>query len=188
MKHLALVIALLMPVTAFAATDYEVTSLTQADIDFYLGIMRAAAAHNAHLTGDDKAAADQAIQWQKHPPSGLPSNPTPAQIQQMTHAAQLAARAAELASYDEKIAEQRGVTTRYDAIKDVVESVMVQISGMGGSCGGDCSPPGGFTKAQLDRAKQEEAAENADKPLIKPHVAEIASLKMQIGGFMSPIQ
>ncbi|MEJ0025818.1 MAG: hypothetical protein WDN01_07310 [Rhizomicrobium sp.] len=79
------------------APDYAVA---KADVDLYLDILRAAAAHNAHLAGDDKAAV------------------------------------------------------------------------------------GGFGAAQLARAKRETDAANADKPLIAPHVAEIVSLKKQIGGFM----
>ena len=48
--------------------DYEIVPLTKADVDFYMDILRAAAAHNAHLTGDDKAAVDFTIDMQKHPP------------------------------------------------------------------------------------------------------------------------
>lgn len=167
-----------------AMPDYAVTPLTKADVDFYLDIMRAAAAHNAHLTGDDKAAVDFTIDMQKHPPKEPKGMPTQAEIATMTRNATLAARAAELATYDTKIAEQRGVSARYEAVKNEVESVMPQITGIGGSCGGDCTPPGGFSAAVLARAKQEEAASKADKPLIAPHVAEIDTLKKQIGGFM----
>lgn len=164
--------------------DYAVTPLTKADVDFYLDILRAAAAHNAHLTGDDKAAVDFTIQMQKHPPAEPKGMPTQAQMDQMVRNANLGARAAELASYDEKIAGQRGVTRRYDAIKNEMETVLAQVTGVGGSCGGDCSPPGGFSAAVLARAKKEELAANADKPLVAPHVAEIKALKKQIGGFM----
>ena len=174
---------------AFAAPpapDFAVVPLAKADVDLYLGILRAAATHNAQLTGDDKAAVDFTLQMQRHPPKNPPAGhmPTPAEIAEMTRNANLAARAAVLASYDEEIAQQRGVAARYDAIKNEVETVLAQITGMGGSCGGDCTPPGGFSAAQLARAKKEADTANADKPLIAPHVAEIASLKKQIGGFM----
>jgi len=166
-----------------AGPDYGVTPLTQADVDFYLDILRAAAAHNAHLTGDDKAAVDLTIQMEKHPPPAPTGTPTPAQMQQMIRNSKLAARAAELASYDEQIAEQRGVQARYDAIKDEMESVVPMVTGMGASCGGgDCG--GEATAAQIARGKQEEVILKADKPLIAPHVAEIAALKKQINGFM----
>jgi hypothetical protein len=162
--------------------DYGVTPLTKADVDFYLDILRAAAAHNAHLTGDDKAAVDLAVQYQKHPPAAPTGMPTPAQMQQMTRTANLMARAAELASYDEKIAEQRGMQARYDEIKGEMEGVVAVAQGVGASCGGDCG--GSATAAQIARGKQEEAALKADKPLVTPHIAEIKALKKQIGGFM----
>jgi hypothetical protein len=164
--------------------DYEVTPLTKADVDFYLGILHAAADHNAHLSADDKAAVAFMIQMEKHPPPAPKGPLTQADIDQMTRNANLSARAAELGSYDLKIAEQRGVSKRYEAVSGKIESVMAQITGIGGSCGGDCTPPGGFSAAVLARAKKEQAAADADKPLIQPHVAEIKSLKKQIGGFM----
>ncbi|HTQ15045.1 MAG TPA: hypothetical protein VMH86_14310 [Rhizomicrobium sp.] len=158
--------------------DYAITPMTKADVDFYLDIMRAAAAHNQHLAGDDKAAVDLTIQMQKHPPDM--SHMTAGQ---MARNANLMARAADLASYDEKVAEQRGVTARYDAIKNEVEAVYAQVTGEGGSCAGDdCG--GQLTAAQIARGKQEDATVRADKPLIAPHVAEIKALKKQIGGFM----
>ena len=174
---------------AFAAPpvpDFAVVPLGKADVDLYLDILRAAAAHNAHLTGDDKAAVDFTLQMQRHPPQNPAAGhmPTPAEMNQMIRNANLSARAAVLASYDDTIAQQRGVAARYDAIKNEVETVLAQVTGMGGSCGGDCTPPGGFSAAQLARAKKESDAVNADKPLIAPHVAEIVSLKKQISGFM----
>ena len=165
-----------------AGPDYGVTPLTKADVDFYLDILRAAAAHNAHLTGDDQAAVALVVQMEKHPPAVPAGTPTPAQMQQMMRNAKLAARAAELASYDEQIAEQRGVQARYDAIKGEMEAEVAVAQGVGASCGGDCG--GSPTAAQIARGKQEEAALKADKSLVAPHIAEIAALKKQIGGFM----
>jgi hypothetical protein len=168
------------------APDFSVVPLTRADFDLYLAILRAAATHNAHLTGDDKAAVDLTVQMQRHPPK-VPVGghmPTPAEMNQMIRIANLSARAATLASYDDMIAQQRGVAKRYEAIKNEIETVLAQITGVGGSCGGDCTPPGGFSAAQLARAKKETDIANADRPLIAPHAAEIASLKKQIGGFM----
>jgi hypothetical protein len=157
--------------------DYAVVPLAKADVDFYLDILRTAAAHNAHLIGDDKAAVTASIQMQKNPPK----NQTP---DQMVWMANLMARAAELASFDDKVAEQRGASKRYEAVKNEIETVLAEVTGEGASCGGDCTPPGGFSKAQLDRAKKEGDAAKADAPLVKPHVAEIKALKKQIGGFM----
>lgn len=76
-----------------AMPGYAVTPLTKADVDFYMDIMRAAAAHNAHLTGDDKAAVDFTIDMQKHPPKEPKGMPTQAEIATMTRNATLAARA-----------------------------------------------------------------------------------------------
>jgi hypothetical protein len=128
----AFVAALAAPLLFAAASageaafpDYEVTPLTKADLDLYLGIMHAAADHNAHLTADDKAAVDLTIQIQKHPPPPITGMPTPAQMQVLTHNSNL-----------------------------------------------------------LARGKKIEAALRSDKPLVAPHVAEIAALKKQIGGFM----
>ena len=179
-------LALASALAAPLAPDFAVVPLSKADVDLYLGILRTAATHNAHLTGDDKAAVDFTVQMQRHPPKNpAPGHmPTPAEMNQMIRNANLSARAAELASYDDAIAQQRGVAARYDAIRNEVESVLAQITGMGGRCGGDCTPPGGFSAAQLARAKKEADTANADKPLIAPHVAEIASLKKQISGFM----
>jgi hypothetical protein len=168
-----------------AGVDYNVTPLTQADVSFYMDIMRAAAQHNAHLTGDDKAAVDYVIALEKHPPPPMPSNrmPTQAEIAQMMHAGQMAARAAQLATYDGEIAKQRGVYERYSGIKGEVEAVYALSTMTGASCGGnDCG--GTITAAMMARGRAEDKAILADKPLVAPHVAEIKTLKQQIGGFM----
>jgi hypothetical protein len=186
----AFVAALAAPLLFAAASageaafpDYEVTPLTKADLDLYLGIMHAAADHNAHLTADDKAAVDLTIQIQKHPPPPITGMPTPAQMQVLTHNSNLLARGVDLAVYDNKIAQQRGVPKRYEAIQNEVDQVIAMARGAVGSCGSDdCGPPP--TAAQIARGKKIEAALRSDKPLVAPHVAEIAALKKQIGGFM----
>jgi hypothetical protein len=179
----ALIGGMVLATAAFGA-DYNITPLTQADVNLYLSIMRAAAAHNAHLTGDDKAAVDYMAYLRKNPPKPITAMPTPAQMKEMERNAALSGRAAELASYDEVIAKQRGVADRYDGIKNEVEQAYDRASGQGlASCGGsDCGGP--MTAAQIARGKQTEAALKADEPLVKPHVAEIKTLKKQIGGFM----
>lgn len=180
----ALLLAGLISTAAWAGTDYNVTPITQADMDLYMSIMRAAAQHNSHLTGDDKAAVDYTIGLRKNPPKPITGIPTPAQIKEMERNAMLGGRAAELASYDDVIAKQRGVADRYDGIKNEVEQAYDRVTGSGlASCGGsDCGGP--MTAAQIARGKQTEAALKADEPLVKPHVAEIKTLKQQIGGFM----
>ncbi|MGN6514791.1 MAG: hypothetical protein ACTHLR_03005 [Rhizomicrobium sp.] len=177
--------SLLLAVPALAGgIDYNVTPLTQADVDLYMSIMRAAAQHNTHLTGDDKAAVAYAVSLQKTPPKPRTGMPSAAEIKQMERNAQLAARSADLASYDEVIAKQRNVEARYDGIKSEVEQVYARSTGLGlASCGGDdCG--GKLTAAQIAMGKKTEAALKADEPLVKPHVAEIKTLKRQIGGFM----
>jgi hypothetical protein len=177
---------LVMATPAMAGTDYTVTPLTQADVDLYMSVMRAAAQHNAHLTGDDKAAVAYFADLKKHPPQPISGDhmPTPAQMQQMERNAQLSARAAQLASYDDVVAKQRGVEDRYDGIKNEVDQAYARSTGTGlASCGGsDCG--GALSAAQIERGKKSEAALKTDEPLVKPHVAEIKTLKKQIGGFM----
>lgn len=180
-----IIASFLLPAAALAAgVDYNVTPLTQADVDLYLSIMRAAAQHNTHLTGDDKAAVEYAVNLQKHPPKEISGMPSATEMKQMERNAQLSGRAAELVSYDEVIARQRNVEARYDGIKSEVDQVYARATGMGlGSCGGaDCG--GTLTAAQVAMGKKTEATLKADEPLIKPHVGEIRALKHKIGGFM----
>jgi len=181
---MVLLTSLSFAVPAFAAgVDYNVTPLTKADVDIYMEIMRAAAQHNTHLSAQDKAAVDYSISLQKHPPREISGMPNAAQMTQMERDAQLSARAAELASYDEVIAKQRNVETRYDGIKNQVEQIYDRATGAAGSCGGDdCGGP--MTAAQIQMGKRTEATLKADEPLVKPHIAEIRTLKHQIGGFM----
>lgn len=181
---MAFLASLAFAMPAFAAgVDYNVTPLTKADVDLYMDIMRAAAQHNTHLSGDDKAAVDYAVNLQKHPPKPVTGMPSAAQMKEMERDAQLSGRAAELASYDEVIAKQRNVEPRYDGIKNEVEQIYDRATGAAGSCGGDdCG--GTLTAAQIEMGKKTEAALKADEPLVKPHVAEIRTLKRQIGGFM----
>ncbi len=159
--------------------------LTKADVDFYMDIL-AARRRRPQRAPDRRRQGgyiDFTIQMQKHPPAEPKGPMTQAFMDQMTRNAKLAARAAELATYDNKIAEQRGVPNRYEAVKNEVESVLAQLTGEGASCGGDdCG--GSLTAADIARGKREEIASKADKPLIAPHVAEIKALKKQIGGFM----
>lgn len=177
---------LLAASAAFAGgVDYSITPLTQADVNFYMDIMRAAAQHNAHLSGDDKAAVDYVIGLEKHPPPPMAANhvPSQAEIAEIMHRGQMAARAAQLATYDAEIAKQRGVSERYSGIKNEVESVYALASMTGASCGGnDCG--GTITAAMMARGRQEDKTIVADRPVVAPHVAEIKALKQQIGGFM----
>lgn len=188
MRKLAISIVvgtLLVATTAMAATDYSVTPLTKADVDFYMDIMRAAAQHNMHLAGDDKAAVDYVVGLEKHPPPPMPSNqmPTQAQIAQIMKNGQMAARAAQLATYDAEIAKQRGVYERYSAINNVITTVYTLDMMSGASCGGGCAS-GVVTAAMMARGNAQDKAILADKPLVAPHVAEIKTLKQQISGFM----
>jgi hypothetical protein len=179
----AFLLAGLISTAAWAGVDYNVTPLTQGDVDLYMSILRAAAQHNAHLTGDDKAAVDYVVSLQKNPPKPITGMPTQAQMKEMERNAALASRAAILSGYDEEIAKQRNVKDRYDGIKNEVDQAYVLASGEGGAdCGGDCG--GSLTAAQIERGKKTDAAIKADAPLVKPHVAEIKTLKKQIGGFM----
>jgi hypothetical protein len=180
---------LLTASAALAATDYSVTPMTKADVDFYMDIMRAAAQHNMHLAGDDKAAVDYVVGLEKHPPPPMGANhmPTQAEIAQIMKNGQMAARAAQIATYDSEIAKQRGVYDRYSGIKGEVEGVYMLESLGGASCGGG----GGcgsnvVTAAMMARGTAQDKAMLADKPLVAPHIAEIKTLKQQISGFLMP--
>ncbi|HUO97632.1 MAG TPA: hypothetical protein VMU01_03145 [Rhizomicrobium sp.] len=164
-----------------AFPDYAVTPLTKADVDLFMGILKAAADHNAHLTGADKEAYDFFMKNKSAPPPPPPNGqPTPQWLQMMEHRSQLLAHAGELATYDVTIAKQRGVQKRYDAIKGEVEAVIdTEVEGMTGECGdSDCGPAP--TPAQRARAKAIDAARKADKPLIAPHAAEIRALQKRV--------
>jgi len=164
-----------------AFPDYAVTPLSKADFDLFMGILQAAADHNAHLTGVDKEAYDFFMKNKSAPPPPLPPNgqPTPQWLAQMEHRSQLLGHAGQLASFDVTIAKQRGVQKRYEAIKNEVESIILVSEGMQGECGdSDCGPKP--TPAQIARAKAIAAALKADKPLVAPHAAEIRALEKRV--------
>jgi hypothetical protein len=74
--------------------DLAVVPMSAADVGLYLDVLRAAAAHNAHLTGDDKAAVDFTLYMQRHPSKGPAAGhlPTQAEMDQMVRNANLSAR------------------------------------------------------------------------------------------------
>jgi len=188
MKRLAMAAVLfLLPAGALAGTDYQTTPMTQADMDLYLSVMRAAADHNAHLGAADQAALKYMADISKHPPPEVDGIPSQAQMQEMERNAQMANRATELMMYDETVAQQRGVQARYDGIKGVVEDLVTWGGPNGGAdcgggdCGGDVHP----TAAQLAQDRQMQAARKADWPLIQPHLAEIRQLRKNVGGLLA---
>jgi len=161
--------------------DYAVTPLTKGDVDLFMGILHAAADHNAHLTGADKEAYDFFMKNKNAPPPPVPNGmPSQAWLAQMEHRSKLLGAAGALATYDVALAKQRGVGKRYEAIKNEVESVIItEVEGMTGECGDtDCGPPP--TPAQRARAKAIDAARKADKPLIAPRAAEIRALEKKV--------
>ncbi|SRR5579885_395010 len=179
--------AWLVPLAALAATDYQTSPMTQADMDLYLSVMRAAADHNSHLSAADQAALKYMQDISKHPPQEPDGMPTQAQLQQMEKNAQLASRATALAMYDDTIAQQRGVQERYDGIKGVVEDLVMWGGPTGGAdcggsdCGGDAQP----TAAQMAEDRRQQAARKADWILIQPHVAEIRQLRKKVGDLLA---
>lgn len=159
--------------------DYVHTPLTQADVNFYLDIMRTAAQHNSHMTGEDKAAADYVINLHAHPvkPPAPGQMPTAAQTAQLMHAMQYAQRAMVLMVYDMEVARQRNVTARYTAVKGAVERVYAVETVTPANAGA-------MKIALALQDKKQAEVLTADEPLIAPHVAEIKTLKTQINGFM----
>ena len=173
---------LMMGAAAFAdapVPNYAVTPLTQADVNFYLDIMRAAAQHNSHLTGDDKAAVDYMVSLHTHPPKPLPAGQMPSQVQmaQLMRNGQLAQRALMLIVYDLEIAKERNVTARYTAVKTEIEQVYAIETMTGSNANVMALALAAHDKAEVPMLM-------ADEPLIAPHVAEIKTLKNQINGFM----
>jgi hypothetical protein len=155
-----------------AAKTLKTTPLTEADIDLYLDIMRAAADKITNATGQDRAALDLMKQVNSGKINGAM---TPDQAALLAHAAQLA-------QVDEQIAAQRGVQPRYDAIRGVIEG-LVGIQACT-SCSGD-----GGTQAASAAQQQEWAAEEAvlktDLAMLQPHSAEITSLQKQVRGVLT---
>jgi len=150
--------------------NYDTTPMTQADVDLYIDVMKAAAAYIQNPSASDKAAMDFAKQVGAGKITGTV---TPEQ-------AQMLARAATLAQYDEEIAKQRGISKRYDAIKGTVEGLVGMTACP--TCSGDGGGP--VTQQQKDQAALEEAAHKADLVLLQPHSEEITSLQRQVRGVL----
>ena len=155
-----------------AANALKTTPLTEADIDLYLDIMKAAADRVTNATGQDRAALDLLRQVNSGKTTGAL---TPDQAALLAHAAQLA-------QVDEDIAAQRGVKSRYAAISGVIEGLVGTLACA--SCSGD-----GGAQAASAAQQQEWAAEQAvmqtDQKLLQPHSAEIVSLQKQVRGFLT---
>jgi len=149
------------------AASSVISPLTNADVDLYLTVMRAAADRVAHATGQDKAAIDLARQVAHG------ATPTPDQ-------ATLLVRAADLAQADVDIAKARGVEARYEQVRGVVEGLI----GLGAcpTCSGDGGGP--VTEQQQQDAAKEDAARAADMRTLEPHRAEIERLQKQVRGIM----
>ena len=171
---------------------YDITPLSQADVDFYLSIKRSGADCVIHATGADKQALD--IMRQNHGVLKIPAlpeikgNPTPAQIAQLqanmtkisaqaTANAQVQSRAASLATCDEAIAQKRGAKAHYDELRGIIEVAVPILGDIAASCGGDDCGPAHPSAAQLALWKTEAAVLLADRALLKPHADEIRKLQ-----------
>ena len=192
---LAFVVLLLSAGAAVAdppPRHYEVTPLTQADVDFYLSIKRAGADCVTHATGADREALD--IMRKNHGVlkiAAMPEikgNPTPQQLAdlQKNMAAisaqadangKIQTRVAALAECDETIAQKRGVKAHYDELRDVIEEAVPMQGDVGASCGGDDCGPAHPTAAQVALWKKEADVMTADRTLLKPHAEEIRRLQ-----------
>jgi hypothetical protein len=150
--------------------NYDTTPMTQADVDLYISVMKAAADYIKNPSASDKAAMDFAKQVSK---GNAPSPISPEQ-------AQMLARAATLAQYDMEIANQRGISKRYEAIRGTVEGLIGMTACP--TCSGDGGGP--VSQQQKDQAAQEEAAHKADMVLLQPHSDEIVALQKQIRGVL----
>jgi hypothetical protein len=150
--------------------NYDTTPMTQADVDLYISVMQAAADYIKNPSASDKAAMEFAKQVSK---GNAPSTVSPEQ-------AQMLARAATLAQYDMEIANQRGISKRYEAIRGTVEGLVGMTACP--TCSGDGGGPA--TQQQKDQAAQADAAHKADLVLLQPHSDEIVTLQKQIRGVL----
>ena len=144
-----------------AEPKYDVTPLTSIDVDLYVQIMRVAADYVEHATGEDKAALDY-VREAKANTSGAPASGM-AEPATSREAAMLEQRAADLSNYDETVAGERGVKSRYDAIKATIDAQV------------GAGPAG--TPAQA-------AVRDADQKVLAPKLAEIQTLQNEVRGFM----
>jgi hypothetical protein len=173
-------------------SHYEVTPLSQGDVDLYLSIKRAGADCVTHATGPDREALD--IMRKNHGVlkiAAMPEikgNPTPQQLAdlqknmaaisaQAAHNTDIESRAAALSACDETIAQKRGVKGHYDDLRAVIESAVPMQGDVGASCGGDDCGPAHPTAAQLALWKKEGDVTTADRALLKPHAEEIRRLQ-----------
>jgi hypothetical protein len=198
MRGLAAALALLLfaaPALADAPpSHYDLTPLTKADIEFYLSVLRPAAAYVQSPNADDRAAI--AYMRQNHGSPKLPDPPQVPAFNGAPTAAQMAAlqaamadyqkkialpnkymtRAAQLASYDNEIARQRHVEKQYDDVRSPIESAIAAYTGAVGSCGGDCGEAHP-TAAQVALWKKFDMVAKANVAFIKPWAAEITRLR-----------
>ena len=193
----AMVIAALVLSGAVAQADappkhYDITPLSQADVDFYLSIKRAGAVCVTHASGPDKNALD--IMRKNHGVlkiAAMPEikgNPTPQQLAdlqknmaaisaQANANGQIETRAMALSSCDETIAQKRGQKTHYDEVREAIESAIPMQGDIGASCGGNDCGPANPTPAQQALWKKEEDVSKSNRALLKPHADEIRRLQ-----------
>jgi hypothetical protein len=157
--------------------DYSVAPLTDQDVSVYLDVMRAAADHVAHASGDDEAAVEFV-----RAAYTTASNGGTTTVADPQKTAMLLQRAVQLSTYDEMIAREVGIAQRYDAIKATIVAQMGPTS-VAASCDGDWDK-GTATPAQIEQGAAEAAAFATDKAVLAPHAAEIQALQNQVRGFM----
>jgi len=155
-----------------AANALKTQPLSDADVNLYLDIMKAAADQITNPSGQDRAAIDFARQVNSGKATGAV---TPDQAQLLVHATQLA-------QLDETIAAQRGVQARYDAIRGVVEGLVGPM--VCTSCSGDGGAQA-TSAAQQQEWDKEQAVQETDLKLLEPHRAEIESVQKQVRGFLT---
>ena len=195
--RIALVAAILSLTAAAALADappkhYDITPLSQADVDFYLSIKRAGTDCVAHASGPDKEALD--IMRKNHGILKIPAmpeikgNPTPQQLAdlqknmaaisaQANANGQIQTRAAALSSCDETVAQKRGQRAHYDEVREAIESAVPMQGDIGASCGGNDCGPANPTPAQQALWKKEEDVSKSNRALLRPHADEIRRLQ-----------
>src|SRR5258706_3086491 len=193
MKILVLAVGVLLgtmsPLTAATdqhaqSPDFDVTALTDSDVELSPEVMRTALYRLMHACGRPRETIDlvKAINDRSHPvlTGGSISD-------RELRLLNFALRA--LTHIDERVAAERGVEARYIAIRWGIRNRLgfsngcfekVPVCGRGGDCSSSPSP------IQVALMNREKAARAQDKKFIDSHCAEIESLTMRFDEMLVP--
>lgn len=154
---------------ATAKADWDLIPLTQADVQLYLGVMRAAAARLRHPSATDLAAPRLAKAAELKMQQGHPEQITNAEIEAIDLAGTLQGYADNLV-----VASRHIDAERYSHVVDRVEDAVVPPQ-FDFQADGDNDMGTHYVPTAHDRAV--EATRNANIKLLAPHRSEILALQ-----------